>query len=56
MGPTSPGPGGEFALTARPHRRTCGSAYGGSTNTLESLLIASGLDTQFVREFSNAPC
>ena len=32
--------GGELTLTPLPHHRTCGSAYGGSTNTLESLLLA----------------
>ena len=32
--------GGELALTPLPHHRTCGSAYGGSTSTLESLLLA----------------
>ena len=30
--------GGELTLAALPHHRTCGSASGGSTNTLESLL------------------
>src|SRR5579871_2844427 len=32
--------GDELTPTPLPHHRTCGSAYGGSTNTLESLLLA----------------
>jgi hypothetical protein len=44
--------GGELALTPLPHHRTCGSAYGGSTSTLESLLLAQQGDQPQVREVS----
>jgi hypothetical protein len=42
--------GGELALTPLPHHRTCGSAYGGSTNTLEPLLLAQQRDQPQARE------
>jgi hypothetical protein len=42
--------GGEPTLTALPHHRTCGSAYGGSTEALESLMEIHQRDQPLVRE------
>ena len=39
-GPTCYRVGGELTPTSLPHHRTCGSASGGSTSALESLLLA----------------
>src|SRR5579872_2048117 len=42
--------GGELTLTALPHHRTCGSAYGGSTSTLEVLLRIEQREQPHARE------